>query len=65
MWRLHHPGVTEWTWYSNHGNGFRIDHAFATPTLQPRIAACRYSHAEREAKISNHSLLIVEVEEAI
>ena len=39
----------------------RLDHAFATPALLPRITACRYSHAEREAKVSDHSALILEI----
>jgi exonuclease III len=67
MWRHHHPGETEWTWYSKlkggvRGNGFRLDHAFATPSLMRRITSCRYSHAPREAGVSDHSALIVEVE---
>jgi len=61
-WRHHHPGSTEWTWYSNHGNGFRLDHAFASPDLLPRVRACRYSHVEREAKVSDHSMTLVEIE---
>jgi len=43
------------------GNGFRLDHAFATPSLSPRITSCRYSHAERDAGVSDHSMLILEV----
>jgi exodeoxyribonuclease-3 len=67
MWRNHNPGETEWTWYSKlkrgaRGNGFRLDHAFATPSLMPRITSCRYSHIEQEAGISDHSLLTLEVE---
>ena len=66
-WRARNPGKTEWTWYSKlkggaRGNGFRLDHAFATPSLRPRIASCRYSHSEREAGVSDHSLMIVEVD---
>jgi exodeoxyribonuclease-3 len=69
LWRHHNPGITEWTWYSTlkgsvRGNGFRLDHAFATPSLRPRVRACRYSHKEREAGISDHSMCIVEVEGA-
>jgi exodeoxyribonuclease-3 len=53
LWRHHNPGVTEYTWFSKLrggalGNGFRVDHAFATPCLVPRVKGCRYSHAERE-----------------
>jgi exonuclease III len=58
--------ATEWTWYSKlkggaRGNGFRLDHCFATPILLPRVTSCRYSHLEREAGISDHSIAIVEV----
>lgn len=66
LWRRHHPGTTEFTWYSKlkggaRGNGFRVDHAFASPSLQQRVTSCRYSHVEREAGISAHSLLLLEV----
>jgi exodeoxyribonuclease-3 len=67
MWRHHHPGTTEWTWYSKfkggaRGNGFRLDHAFATPSLRPRVESCRYSHGERDAGVTDHSMVIVDVE---
>ena len=66
MWRHHNPGITEWTWYSKlkggaRGNGFRLDHAFATPSLVPRVTSCRYSHVERGAGISDHSMVLVEI----
>jgi exonuclease III len=67
MWRCHNPGMTEWTWYSKlkggaRGNGFRIDHCFAAPKIASRVRSCRYSHTEREAGISDHSIVIVDVE---
>ena len=66
LWRRFNPGPTEWTWYSTlkggvRGNGFRLDHAFASPALADRIHGCRYSHAEREAGISDHSVVVVEI----
>lgn len=66
LWRHHNPGGTEWTWFSKlkggaRGNGFRLDHAFATPSLHSRVTSCRYSHTEREAGFSDHSVLIVEM----
>jgi len=39
-----------------------LDHAFATPALAARVQGCRYSHAVREAGISDHSAMIVDVE---
>jgi exodeoxyribonuclease-3 len=64
MWRHHNPATTEWTWYSKfkggaQGNGFRLDHAFATPSLAPRVNVCRYSHKERVSGISDHSIMIL------
>jgi len=69
LWRHHNPGPTEWTWYStrkggDRANGFRLDHAFATPPLLPRVISCRYSHRERDARVSNHSLVVVEIASA-
>jgi exodeoxyribonuclease III len=67
LWRHHNPGPTEWTWYSTlkggvRGNGFRVDHAFATPSLLPRVSTCRYSHRERDAGVSDHSIVMVEID---
>jgi exonuclease III len=67
VWRHHNPGLTEYTWFSKfkggaRRNGSRVDHAFATPSHRPRITSCRYSHAERDARVSDHSMVIVEVE---
>jgi exonuclease III len=67
LWRHHNPGVTEFTWYSTRSggvrlNGFRVDHAFATPLLTTRVVSCRYSHKEHDAGVSDHSMVIVEVE---
>jgi exodeoxyribonuclease-3 len=66
VWRHYNPDCTEWTWYSklkggDRGNGFRLDHAFATPILVPRIKQCWYSHGEREEGASDHSMVIVEI----
>lgn len=66
LWRHHNGGTTEYTWFSKlkggvRGNGFRLDHAFATPSLTPRIMSCRYTHVEREAGISDHSMVILEI----
>ena len=66
VWRHFHGGATEYTWYSlaRAGvppSGFRLDHAFASPSLLPRITACRYSHTEREQKVSDHSVMILEI----
>jgi hypothetical protein len=35
---------------------------FVSPSLMPRVVSCRYSHTERIAKVSDHSLMIIEIE---
>lgn len=60
LWRRENPDKREFTWYSPQAhNGFRLDHAFASPSLAARVSDVRYSHLEREAKISDHSALLV------
>jgi exonuclease III len=62
VWRDRFPDGREYSWYSHRGNGFRIDHAFASARLARRIGDVRYSHAERTSGLSDHSALIVEIE---
>ena len=61
VWRHRNPARVEPTWFSHRKNGFRIDHAFFSPPLARRTGAVRYSHDERVAGLSDHSLMIVEV----
>jgi exodeoxyribonuclease III len=63
-WRHHHPEEREYSWYRHDGSGFRIDHAFVSPPLLPRVIDCRYSHDERLAGASDHSLLILDIADA-
>ena len=65
MWRHHNPGATEWTWYSKlnggaRGNGFRLDHAFATRRRAwlraSRRAGIRMWSARREPAITRCAL---------
>ena len=67
MWRHNHTGPTEWTWYSKlkggaRGNGFRLDHAFGTPSLCPRITVLTLPACEREGGISNRSIVSLETD---
>lgn len=61
VWRKFHKDKKEYTWYSNAGNGFRIDHAFASPVLENRIKDSWYSHKEREDSVTDHSALVVQL----
>jgi exonuclease III len=66
LWRREHGDRREHTWFSRSGSGrarrgFRIDHAFASPTLAERVTRCRYDHDVRKRGLSDHSLLIVDL----
>ena len=61
-WRHFHPEQREYTWYSQANNGFRLDYAFASKALAPRLIQAFHSHAERELKVSDHSALLVELD---
>lgn len=56
-WRHVHHDKKEFTWYSNAGNGFRLDHFFVNGTLKQKIIACFYDHQPRIDKISDHSVM--------
>jgi exonuclease III len=61
LWRQFHGDRIEHTW-CRVGTAYRIDHALASPGILPRIRSCRYSHRERIDGISDHSIVIVEIE---
>jgi exodeoxyribonuclease-3 len=62
VWRDRFPDGREFSWYSHRGNGFRVDHAFASRRLVPRIGDVRYSHVERAVGVSDHSALVLDID---
>lgn len=60
-WRMFHNDKKDYTWYSNKGIGFRIDHIFCSPNFTQVLSKVEYSHQIREEKITDHSALIVEI----
>lgn len=64
VWRRHNPDMREYSWFSRRGgrdlNGFRLDHILASPPLAARLRSSHYSHGEREASTSDHSILLAE-----
>lgn len=63
VWRMFHPSASgeDYTWYGEK-NGFRLDYMFVTPGLAEKIRSVRYSHDERMSGISDHSMLIVDID---
>jgi exodeoxyribonuclease III len=64
LYRVRHPDGREFSWYSTAGNGYRLDHAFGAERLAGRVAGVRYSHDERLAGVSDHSILLLDIGEA-
>jgi exonuclease III len=63
IWRYKHGDKREYTWYSNSGNGFRIDHAFGNEVLLRSVKKVKYNHEVRERGVSDHSILMLEMKE--
>jgi len=59
-WRTRNPLLREFSWYSNAGNGFRIDHAFSSSIADGGIQRIYYNHEPRDSGITDHSALVVE-----
>jgi len=51
----------DFSWISPRtGRGFRYDQALASPSFAARLSAVYYDHSLREARLSDHSALIIE-----
>ena len=68
-WAYLHPGRFEFSWYPfrldpDHASrsGWRIDKAFLSAALLPRLRSAEYDHGIRRDRLSDHSGLIVEVD---
>ena len=62
-WRSRNKNKREFTWISTkHQNGFRYDHALASPGLNKRIKSVKYNHQVRLDRLSDHSILLVQIE---
>lgn len=63
VWRERNPDAREFTWYSNHSNGFRLDQVFAPNHFADAISNIRYGWGGREAKLSDHAAIVFDVAE--
>lgn len=71
-WAYLHPGEYDFSWYPfrldpAHASrsGWRIDKAFLSPALLPRLRNAKYDHTIREDRLSDHSGLIVDIGDAV
>ena len=57
-----HPDASEFSWFSRGGNGFRVDHLLLSPPLVPALREIKYSQGERLAGVSDHAILLADLE---
>lgn len=60
-WRDKNPSSAERSWYSHVGTGFRIDAAWVSSGLSDRVQSAVFSHGERASRLSDHSVLVIEL----
>jgi len=56
-----HGSKKEYSWYSHQGNGYRYDHTYVQSSLIPVVSKCHYLHEWREAGLSDHSPMVLEM----
>lgn len=71
-WRNRNPKAREYTWYtkrknketqtSDDYNGFRLDYIFVSPTLRDRVVDARHVHDVRINKVSDHAIVLADVD---
>ncbi len=62
LFRKENTGQPEFSWLTpDRQGGGRIDHAIASASLSAVAASVRYSHVERDLRISDHSILLVDL----
>jgi exonuclease III len=67
-WAYLHPDEYEFSWYpyrregTGEGGGWRIDKAFVSPRLLPKLRSAEYDHAFRLDGLSDHAGMIVDID---
>lgn len=67
-WLYEHPGMHEFSWYpfrkeppAQRRNGWRIDKAFVSKSLLPKLRGAEYDHGFRLDGLTDHSGLVVDL----
>ena len=66
LWRHSRGEAREWSWLSHRQNGFRLDHAFANRVfVKTHVPHCVYDHTPRLTGLSDHSAVVVTLNEPV
>jgi exodeoxyribonuclease-3 len=61
VFRHLNPEACEYSWVGRTGDGYRYDHCFVSTDLLPLVRTCHYLHTPREARLSDHSALVMQL----
>ncbi len=67
VFRHLHGERREYTWYSHRNNGFRLDHAFCSPQLEPALKALQHcwgydpQQPGRRDVLSDHAAIVIDL----
>jgi exonuclease III len=59
VWRQQYPAVRDYTWFSSAGNGFKLDHALASPAATKVVQNTWLDHAPRLSGATDHSAVVL------
>jgi exodeoxyribonuclease III len=62
LWRARNPQAREFSWFSTARNGFRLDHILASPAVAGAARAISYLHEPRLCGASDHSAMVVDLD---
>ncbi len=57
--KIFYPDLTEYSWYSHQGNGYRYNDTWVSRDAAGRVSQCGYAHLAREQNIKGHSMMIL------
>ena len=61
LWRMMNDSTADICTWQGPRHPYRLDHAFGTASVVPRVRSCRYDHSVRLAGLSDHSLLSISI----
>ena len=61
-WRTSNGDLRDYSWFSKADNGFRLDQAWLSPSASNHLRDARMCHSPRLAGLSDHSVLIVDLD---
>jgi len=60
-WRSRNPSARQFSWFSNKGNGFRIDHALCTDAMNQKVHNVNYLRESITGGLSDHACLTLDL----